>query len=89
MRNLSLAYTSLAVFSRGEKNLTATTIDLDSNALYVASECQADGADVDIEIFKIEDGETVDGSCQVSCGKGLDGSFQLRIDLYFSSFRYI
>lgn len=52
MRNLSL-YSSERKLLPGA-HITATTIDLNRNVLYVASERQNLDADVEIEIWKVD-----------------------------------
>jgi elongator complex protein 1 len=52
MRNLSLSSSQIASFDGA--NICATSIDIDQNVLYAASERQNHDADVEIEIWKVE-----------------------------------
>lgn len=53
MRNLSLLASETASLG-ADVEISATTLDLDHNVLYVASESQNADADVEVEIWKIE-----------------------------------
>jgi hypothetical protein len=65
MRNLSLSRSRFTSLPSAKSNVSAIAFDLDYDALYVASEHQNFDADVDIELYKLEN-VGGDGVCDVS-----------------------
>lgn len=55
MRNLTLAASTLTVLQNA--NVSATTIDLDENVIYVTSERQNLDGEVEVEIWKVDNDE--------------------------------
>jgi len=64
MRNIAL--TATAITSLPNANVTATTIDIDENVLYAASERQSPDADVQVDIWKVPLTEEGSAGGQVS-----------------------
>ncbi|KAJ3555021.1 hypothetical protein NM688_g2799 [Phlebia brevispora] len=86
MRNLSLLSTvqqSLGAVFSPSTTLSAITLDLDEDALYVAAERQTDDADVEIEVFKL--GRYSEGNVDYDATPELAPIAMLRTQAYLAT----